>query len=390
VFDHRARTQRLQEKMVANDLDGAVLFRPEHIYYFAGFRGASPIRYVGLVVPASGPPTLISPAIEAAYVKDSTWIDDVRIYVEWATPKVPESPVPVIGEVIREKSLARGKLGIECSFVPSKITQDLQSEAPKTSFDDVDPVCLELRMVKEPAELDVMRKAGRVAIAEVEAAIATVAPGVPEYEISLAVSVAGSRAAAEFLGPEERRASPLVGGIQILVTEARRAEWVHGRASTYRVKTGDIVALCFCDTAHFRGYNIGFDRPVAVGPLTKDQERLLRVAREANEAAMQQIRPGEEACSVDSAANSVLSEAGCIRYRLHRTGRGVGTAPVERPEIRSSDKTVLRPGMTFTVEPGVYIPGVGAARFGDTVAVTETGCENITPFSKNWLNWQSD
>jgi Xaa-Pro aminopeptidase len=169
---------------------------------------------------------------------------------------------------------------------------------------------------------------------------------------------------------------------QTLGTGSRGA-MVHARASTCGVRRGDVVQICFCGPAFF-GYILGFDRPLVLGEPSPDARRIIDVARQAHDAASGTIRPGVRANSVHGAAVEVLDEAGLLGYRAHRTGRGVGLGGQERPEIRETDDTVLEPGMTFTVEMGIYVPGVAGARFGDTVAVTESGYEILTPAPYDW------
>jgi Xaa-Pro aminopeptidase len=113
--------------------------------------------------------------------------------------------------------------------------------------------------------------------------------------------------------------------------------------------------------------------------------RLLDVGMEAHDAALAVIKPGLPAAEVDAAAVRVLEKNNMVQFRTHRTGRSVGASRQEKPELRDSDRTPLKPGMTFTVEPGIYVPGLGAARFGDTVAVTETGYEMLTPAPYYWM-----
>jgi Xaa-Pro dipeptidase len=380
MFDFKGRVRRLQAKLAESEVDGAVLFRPEHIYYFGGFWGYWPHRYIGFVVPTSGRPTLVCPALEQAYARASTSLDDIRVYVEWESPDAQQDCFQVVCDLIREKGLTRGTLGIEGSFLPANVYRQFKELIGEDRIADVDEQCLELRAIKEPEEIAVMRQAGEVVLAEIRAALEAARPGAFEYEISLAVKDAGTRKAAELLGQEERLVSPVIGGVQILSAEARRADWVHGRASTHRLESGDAVYMCFCDMANYKGYNLGFDRTAPVGRLSRERRRLLDGVLAAHDAAISAARPGEIAANVDSAANDVLKEAGLLQFRLHRTGRGVGVSPSEGPALKWSDRTVLQSGMTLCIAPGVYVPGLGNAHIGDTVVITDTGCESLTPF----------
>jgi Xaa-Pro dipeptidase len=263
------------------------------------------------------------------------------------------------------------------------VYQRLQAVVPKGMV-DVEDLCLQLRCIKEPAEIDLYRQGGQVVAAEAKAAVEAIRPGVSEYEITLAAKAAGTRAAAQFLGPDERLFSPLVRGLQMLTAGVDRADWVHGRTSTHRLAKDDVVYMCFCEITSFRGYELGFDRTARVETLSPEQRRMLNTVLAAQDAAFSKARAGEIAANLDAAANAVLEKAGLLQYRLHRTGRGVGVAPVEPPIITSSDEqTVLRSGMVLCISPGVYVPGVGNAHIGDTILITDSGFERLTPFPGN-------
>jgi Xaa-Pro dipeptidase len=380
---YQTRIDALCEWAANQGLKATLFSEPSNIFYYTGFWGFSDLRSVWLVIPVAGSPTLIVPRLERSLAESMTRIADVRDWVEWSEPGAPTSWVEPLTRVLEEKRLRAGPLGIEAAYVTLDTFNTLRAKLAPAQLSDVSPVVANLRRRKSPVELEIMRAAGRVAEAQVEGARAVVAEGVPEYEVTLAARVAGTRKAADEIGPEFHHMSPLVTGVQILASGRERGYIVHARASTYRVQKGDIVQLCFCGP-HFFLYNLGFDRPVPVSSPSRDQARLLDTALDAHDAAVRAVQPGGRACDVDAAAVRAIEEAGMLPYRMHRTGRSVGASRGEQPEIRDSDQTMLEPGMTFSVEPGIYMPGVGAARFGDTVAVTDDGVEILTAARYGW------
>jgi Xaa-Pro aminopeptidase len=223
-----------------------------------------------------------------------------------------------------------------------------------------------------------MRRAGQVGAAEVAAAVEALAEGCPEYEVTIVARAAGTRKAAAFLGTENQLISPVIESAQIFSSGPERGIWPHGWASTRVMRSGDLAEMCFCTLAHFGGYHLGFDRTVPIGEPADEQKRLLDWGREANRVGIEAVRPGVTASEVAGAIDNMLAREGLLDYRLHRHGRGVGIGFSEPPDISDLDETVLAPGMTFSIEPGIYIPGVGGVRFGDTVAVTNDGREVLT------------
>ena len=379
---YQGRVDRLRRRAAELGLDSILLQDPSNIFYFARFWGYSEIRPVWLFIPPTGACTMVVPHIEVDAARQATWVKDLREWTEWSDPVLPANWMTPLTEVVKGSGAGK-RIGVEGSTLSVSVWNAVRAALPGAELVEIDLPLAHLRMVKDAAELALMRGGGRVAAAQLEGARSAIAEGVPEYEVTLAARAAGTRVAAELLGPEYYLMSPLVTGVQILGSGPVRGSITHARSSTYRLKRGDIVTLCFCGQ-HYFAYYLGFDRPLLVSEATPEQSRLLDVALEAHDAALDVVRPGVPAAEVDAAAVRVLEANGMLRYRTHRTGRSVGASRQERPELRDSDRTPLKAGMTFTVEPGIYIPGLGGARFGDTVAVTDAGYEMLTPAPYYW------
>jgi Xaa-Pro aminopeptidase len=383
VDEYQHRISALLKHSADKRLRALLLSDPSTIFYYTGFWGFSDLRPVWLVVSFDGSCTLIMPRLEKFLAESMTWVHSIQDYVEWSEPGARPSWVEAQKAVLEENNLVDGPFGVESAHITLDTFQTLRANYPSVELVSISTALGDLRRRKSSVELAILRAAGRVAEAQVEAARATVAEGVPEYEITLAARTAGTRRAAEEIGADYHQMSPLVTGVQIVGAGLSRGHIVHARTSTYTVQRRDIVQLCFCGP-HFFLYNLGFDRPVPVSKPDAAQSRLLDVALDAHDAAVATVRPGVRASEVNAAAVRVIQRAGMLPYRMHRTGRCVGASRGELPEIRDSDQTVLESGMTFSVEPGLYVPGTGAARFGDTVAVTDDGVEILTPAKYGW------
>lgn len=156
---------------------------------------------------------------------------------------------------------------------------------------------------------------------------------------------------------------------------------VHRRASVKKLEKGDPVYFCFCNMAQFKLYKLGFDRMFFVNEITDEAARVQQTANEAQQAAIAVIRPGATAESIAEAANSVYAERGYTTG--YRTGRSIGMSYLEAPELKSGDKTILRPGMTFAVDGGISVDGKLGGRIGDSVVVTQTGSEYLTDYRRD-------
>jgi Xaa-Pro aminopeptidase len=376
------RVAELQRRLADDGLDAALLGDPDTIYYLTGYWG-----YLGtefgrptlLFVPRAGDCTLVTPLMESDMARAMTRLADIRpwedgVGAEWRAPL--------------DALLGAGgglRLGVERLLVPALVAEHLRAAHGGLALADASRLLAGMRMIKSAGELAVMRQAGQVAVAMAEAAEAVIGEGVPEYEVALAVIAGGTRKAAELLDRTASRAgaerffSPTIHNLQILQS-GHDTCLVHRRSTVRRIERGDPVYLCFCGIANFKLCKLGFDREYFVGGVTDEQARSYETTLAAQRAALDQIRPGVPAERVHAAAEAVYRQAGCAPG--YRTGRAIGYSFLESPELKAGDKTPLRPGMTFAVDGGITVAGRFGTRVGDSIAVTETGYEVLTPHPK--------
>jgi Xaa-Pro aminopeptidase len=368
----------LQDRMAEENVDILLLTDPDTVYYVSGFWGYLGMEFgrpTMVIVPRSSSCALITPSLEAEMARAMIWFDDTR---EW-TDGVGGEWVTHLRDLVGgyEKLI----VGIERFQIPPLVSHRLKSVAPGATFVNASDILADMRMVKSPEEITVMRQAGQVAVAMAEAAADTIREGVPEYEVSLAVITAGTRKAADFLGAEGpgRLFSPTIRGLPILQS-GRDLSMVHRQSTVRRIQRGDPVYLCFCGIANFKQFKLGFDREFFVGTVSDEHARVYEVALQAQAAALDMIRPGVLAEEVHATAEEVYREAGF--GPAYRTGRGIGYSFLEKPELKHGNKTPLQAGMTLAVDGGITIPGEFGARVGDSIVVTEAGYEYLTPYPK--------
>ncbi len=141
--------------------------------------------------------------------------------------------------------------------------------------------------------------------------------------------------------------------------------------------------FCFCNMAQFKLYKLGFDRMFFISQFSDQQARVQEAANAAQQAAIEAIKPGVMVQDIASAANEVYHRAG---YETgYRIGRSIGMSYLEAPELKEGNKTILQPGMTFAVDGGISLQGECGGRIGDSVYVTETGCEYLTEYARGLL-----
>lgn len=375
----KQRAQELQSRIIERtDLHGVLLTDEDSIAYIAGYWGYLGVEFgrpTMVWVPREGECSVITPLMESEMGAEMTWIEDVRPWEdgkngEWRT---------VLEQLIGASS--RRKIGIETLKVQPLIGHYLQNDLSQVELQDCTALLGEMRMIKSPEEIEIMRQAGQVAIGMVEGGKAVLAEGVPEYEVALGVIAGGTRKAAGFLTDKgfDQFVSPTIHNLQVFQSGCDTSK-VHRRSNVRKLQKGDPVYMCFCGMVNFKQYKLGFDREFFIGSVTDEQARVYEISIAAQKAALDAIRPGVIAEDVHFAADEVYKSAGFAPG--YRTGRSIGCSFLEMPEFKGGDKTVIKAGMTFAVDGGITIPNEFGARVGDSIVVTENGFEYLTPYPK--------
>ncbi|TNF90707.1 MAG: aminopeptidase P family protein [Gammaproteobacteria bacterium] len=373
----RQRTLEFQSRLRDAGIDLAIITDESSIAYLAGFWGYLSVEFgrpTFLLIRPDEDPLVITPLMESEMVGAMTWVDNVATW-EDSGPNRWEN---VLAKAIGDRS---GKIGVELAALPPIVRNWFDEQMPGVAFSDIGPLLGEMRMIKSPEEIEVMKQAGQIAGAMMQAAEDALGEGRPEYEAALAVIDAGTRKAAGFLTDRgwEAFISPMIHNLQIMQS-GRDTSMVHRRASVKKLAAGDPVYFCFCNMAQFKQYKLGFDRMFFIRQVSDEAAEVQQAAIDAQQAAIAAMRPGVTAESVAEAANEVYRERG---YETgYRTGRSIGMAYLESPELKQGDKTVLQAGMTFAVDGGISVDGRLGGRIGDSIAVTASGTEYITEYPR--------
>ncbi len=376
----RQRSYRMQARLRDAGLDLALITDESSIAYFAGFWGYLSVEFgrpTFLIIRAYDEPVVITPLMESEMVGAMTWIDNVQTW---------EDVGPNGWDAVLQQTLGNGlsKLGIEHDSMPVIVRNCLDEQLKGVELQDVSNLIGDMRMIKSPLEIEVMKQAGQIAGAMMGAAEGALAENAPEYEAALAVINAGTRKAADFLTAKgwEQFVSPLIHNLQIMQS-GTDTSMVHRRASVKRLEKGDPVYFCFCNMAQFKQYKLGFDRMFHILKVSDEAARVQQAAIDAQQAAIAAVRPGVTAESIAQAANEVYRERG---YETgYRTGRSIGMAYLESPELKEGDQTLLKAGMTFAVDGGISVDGKLGGRIGDSIVVTEHGFEYLTEYPRELL-----
>ena len=378
--DYGNRVARARTAMKQEGIDVLALSSFDNHRFFAGLDGIATVRPVWFVLPQDDAAAFVSPRIEAPEIRAQCSVPVAVEWIEWEEPaKPPMSFVAALAEHIKKVAPQARTIGVDFDATSARNLELIREALGTERIRDVSTMLREVRRRKDAATIDVVRRCADIAAHQFKASCEAVIPGVPEWEVALASRTAAMRRAAEWWKGDENH-SPLLQGIHVMGSGNTRSGRAHAVAAGRYIREGEILQLCYCGRPFF-GHGICFDRPLKVGSavLPTDVRKIVDVAREAQEAALAKVRAGVTTGEVHAAAVAVIGRHGWDRAMQHRTGRGIGLSDPEFPEIKANDPTVLEPGMLLGIEPGVYVEGVGGARFGDTILVTETGYESLTP-----------
>ena len=374
------RVTSLQERLREQAIAAAFITDEDSVYYFSGFYDYLHMEFGRpsvLIVPGEGACTLVTASIEremaertVPWARVEAWQDGSGD--EWRGP-------------LRKAVAAAGQrpIGIEIEHMPPIVRSFVDSIVEGGKVSDVTPLIAAMRMIKGEEELRLARHAGQVAEAMMEAGRGAIGEGVPEFEVAMATSAAGTRKAAELLERhyDDANMSPNTHFLQIMAS-GPGVTMPHHRATTRRMQRGEPVFLCFCGMTNFHRFKLGFDRTFWIGEVRDTrQAEIYRVAVDSQAAALALIRPGVRAEEVHAAYADVIQGAG-YEYPF-RCGRATGFSFVERPQLVFGDKTVLQAGMVLAVDGSVSVPGYFRAQVGDSIIVTDAGYEPITSHPKS-------
>ncbi len=357
VMDYRGRQRRVTQVLEARRLQALLVTHLPNVRYLCGFTGSA-----GVLLVANG---------RFTFFTDGRYREQARAEVQGARVVVPKSPI--LDAAARTVADSRVKtVGLEGEHMSvaaeAQVARSLRSQA---RLRPTQGLVEEHRMVKEPAEVEHIRAAVRLASGLFDKAVAAIRPGVPERAVAAELEYAARHAGADGMS------------FETIVAAGPRSALPHGRASIQPIPRRGFVVLDF--GVILAGYCSDMTRTLYVGKPTAEVRRLYQAVRDAQQAAIEAVRPGRTVSEVDGAARSVLRRARLARYFSHSTGHGVGLEIHEPPRIARGQQEVLRPGMVITIEPGVYVPGYGGVRIEDMVVVTTASCEVLTPTTKELL-----
>ncbi len=369
---YRKKIAQVQGELEKRNLDALLLLDAHNVIYTTGYFHISTERPLGVLIRKLGDPVMFIPELEVDQIK-LWWVKDYETYFDYPGP---ENRIRWIFERLARRGLGRARIGIE-EPKPSRRKQ-MSLGAPHARLVEADDLIEHLRWVKDDDELAVMRRAMYFADFAVQAArqFVTKEASVTEDHIL--------KATADALADKMSRELRDVVGVSIdapfggLVPFGKRSAFPHAVPSQDTLKPGDPLILSLGATVG--GYNVECERSFVAGKPTDRARRLYEAMLAAHDVGVMALKEGAVAEEVDQRALEQIRKAGFGMFLKHRTGHSIGLEGHESPWIAEGDKTVLREGMTFSCEPGVYDPDFGGFRHSDTVVVRKDRGEVLNQY----------
>lgn len=345
----KKRQQSVFEIINSNQLDGILFTHLENIRYLSGFTGSDGV--------------LLFSGKEAFFLTDSRYWTQAEEEVKQS--RIVHYKKKLDGIISLLSDLKLKKVGVEGPFFTLSSYQSLTKKlGGEVEFVALEEEIKNLRAVKDSHELSLIRSAIDLSTKSFSHLLELLKEGTVEKEAALEMEFFMKKNGAEAIG------------FDIIIASGRRSALPHGRASGKRIEKRDFILIDF--GLRFQGYHADQTRTLVCGKPTPEQEKVYQVVKEAHDLAIDAIRPGIPICEIDKTARDHIQHHGYGDYFGHGLGHGIGLAVHEDPVVNGENKGLIQEGMTFTVEPGVYIPDWGGVRIEDMVLVTPQGVEVLT------------
>lgn len=379
--EYRARCDVLLARIQEEDLSGVVLFDRDYILYYSGFAFIPTERPIVFAMNSAGERALYVPRLEVEHAQANALIERVAHYIEY-----PDDPHPMHG--LTEMLIAmgiQGKVGADHDGYPWILGYRGPALSMMGDFavQHIAGFVEDQMAVKSAAEVNLLIESCRWAnLAHTLLQRYTVV-GATETDVSLRASMDATLAMMDAIGPLYRAQTYFESGASAGYRGqiGRNAAIPHALANNMTFQEGDLLVTGA--TAPVWGYLSELERTMVLGQPTDEQKLYFEHMVNVQDIALENIMPGRPCSEVDVAVRAYFTEHDLMPYWKHHSGHTIGLRYHEGPYLDKGDHTIIQPGMVFTVEPGLYVPGLGGFRHSDTVVVTENGIKMLTYYPRD-------
>ena len=359
-----SRQARLNQALQSANLSALALNPGASLTYLTGLHFHLSERPVIALFSPGQPVHIILPELEQAKLLDLTYPTKAYPYGE-----DPQHWPASFRAALVAAGIESSPIGVEPRQLRLLEFRLLSQAAPEADYLSAEEVLSSLRMIKDVSEIMAMRKAAQIAQQALQATLPVIRFSISERDLASELTLQLLRAGSDSDIP-----------FAPIVSAGPNSANPHASPSDRLLQPGDLLVLDF--GAGHQGYISDITRTFALGDIGPEYAQIARLVLEANTASRELARPGLSAHEVDQAARAVITAGGYGPYFTHRTGHGLGLESHEEPYIRQGNPLILQPGMTFTIEPGIYLPQRNGVRIEDDVVITSDGLQSLTDYPR--------
>lgn len=349
------KIQVIQQYLKQENLDGFLITSDWNRRYVSGFTGTSGMALITKE--------------EAFFITDFRYTEQASAQCKgYQVIQQERSGFAEVAKLAKQNKWE--KLAFEKDYVTVSRLEVMQQTIPVKFFGMADLI-EQMRLKKDVSEIQIMKEAAHIADQAFSYVLENIQVGMTELEVS------------HMLDFHMRKLGATGTSFDTIVASGVRSSLPHGIASEKRIEQGDFITLDF--GAYYKGYCSDITRTFAIGEPNPKLVEIYEIVLEAQKRGVACLKPGMKAKDVDAVTRSYITEQGYGEYFGHSTGHGVGLEIHERPTVSYTSEQVLEPGMMITIEPGIYIAGLGGVRIEDDVLITENGYEVLTKSKKDLI-----
>lgn len=380
--EYDARVRRVRETMAARKLDALVLFSPVRMAYVSGFFHAQTERPMAIVVPADGGLGALIPQLEQEHIAKSPGVTRPKVYPEYPSGGT-KHPLWHLADLLKEMGLAGKQIGYDnngyhdVNGYEGPLLSEVHDGAALPARDIVDT----LRLVKSAAELNYITESCKWGNLAHQLMQDKLQLGRTEIDISLEASAEASRMMLATLGPTYSLTAFAGSPAMVMFHAGANTSLPHGLTKAGGLRRGDVLVTGA--GADVGGYQSELERTMILGEPTPEFEKHFALMMQLQQAGFDALKPGRPLADAETDVANLYKELGVAHLQRHHTGHGIGLEGHEAPFIDKGDDRIIQEGMVFSVEPGLYVPGLAGFRHSDTVVITKNGAERLTFYPRD-------
>lgn len=373
------RVEKLKAYMVKENLDGVIISSPENVFYFSHFNPIIVSRKSLIYIEWDKEPVLITHALRGEHASRDSVLRNISLYGNWGSRiSCGDDEFSALAEYLSRRAMC---IGLEEDYISYSFMKQLRYYFKNCKFFDVTNQLHKMRGIKDYLEISRIRDASYLVSLGMKQVIEALQSGASEIE----ACTTGQYAMREEWGKRYHKyeisgfgsaGSALFDGLNMWCLTNERITHGCDCSTAYIPNKGDIVLPM--GWARLDGYVAEIERCILVEPVSQDKQDVFNAALWAREGIYKILQPGITLGELYDMAAKIFSKKGFNNFLPGRCGHGIGLAAHEFPSISKNNRTVVQPGMVFTVEPGLMVPGLGGARLSDTVLITKNGYEILT------------